>query len=175
MLLTLNSEPKSPYTRHTIEFIAKYLQSFSIPKEVLKESNSGSDSDTTVIDEQVAAEYDTSADKSPTDENRRPSDDCQDSEECDELGIESFGSESFITGRSRDSRVDSMMTTTMMSKDETNETELTFLDIFVKEKLIRYLNNSKTHIRYNCCFLIRKLFTDLEDIDFDVYKKLKKV
>ncbi|CAG2120345.1 unnamed protein product, partial [Medioppia subpectinata] len=46
--------------------------------------------------------------------------------------------------------------------------------MIIKDQLIKFLSNQKPHIRYNCCLLIRKLFTDLEDMDLEVYEKLKR-
>ncbi|XP_054157960.1 condensin complex subunit 3-like [Oppia nitens] len=152
ILFTLNCDPKSPYTKHTIEFVANFLRSFSAPKEVVN-----TDGDTTIIDDEMA---DLSANNNSDAENREP----QDGDESqDELGMETFGSESFTRNKDR-----SMANTTIVTE------EPTFADFVIKEHLIRFLNNKSTHIRYNCCLLIRKLFTELEDMDMEVYEKLKK-
>jgi hypothetical protein len=83
----------------------------------------------------------------------------------DELGLESLGSESFsTTDHSR------RQSTNISVKEEPNLT-----DIIIKELFIHYLYSVNTGCRYNTCVLIRKLFTDLEDIDSEVYNRLRKV
>ncbi|CAG2166755.1 unnamed protein product [Oppiella nova] len=159
ILFTLNCDPKSPYTKHSIEFIANFLRSFCATKEDTN-ANSNDTNDETIIDEDTAAAEDTT--NRSDQENKEPTDECD-----DELGMESLGSESF--SRKDQSTASTAMDSTSLIKDEP-----TFADIVIKEQLIGFLLNAKPHIRYNCCLLIRKLFTDLEDMDLDVYEKLKK-
>ena len=163
-MCTLNLEPKSPYTKHTIEFVANFLRSFSLPKEAPKQSETNiSDGDTTIIDEHMAAE-DEATNRSDQ-ENRCP----EENEECDELGMESFGSDSFSRSKCQSD------TTVADNTKESDAEEPNFADVVIKEQLIRFLSNKKTHIRYNSCFLIRKLFAGIEDMDLDVYNELQKV
>ena len=162
ILCTLNLEPKSPYTKHTIDFLANFLRSFSVEKEAPKQSETNeSEGDTTLIDEDMTA--DNSAINRSDQENRCPED-----EECDELGMETLGSDSFSRSKSETTIAD---TTTANDSAE----EPTFADVIIKEQLIHFLLNKKTAIRYNCCLLIRKLFSEIEDMDLNVYNKLKKV
>ncbi len=143
----LNCEPKSPFTKHSIEFIALVLRSFS-------STNDSNESQTNI-------------EHNKSDEENRPPISSQESDTSinDELGLESFGSESFsTTDHSR------RQSTNTSVKEEPNLT-----DIIIKELFIHYLYSVNTGCRYNTCVLIRKLFTDLEDIDSEVYNRLRKV
>ena len=168
ILWTLKEEPKSPFTKHVIEFMAKFLRIFSVHEESTKDEMNTS-GDTTIIDEDVAAEV---ANDCSDQENRQPV--SENDESFDELGMESLGSDSF--SRSKRQSTGSNLNT---SANSTVRSEVlpqsTFSDIIIKEQLIPFLRNVKPQIRLNCCILLRKLLVDIEDVDLNVYNKLKKV
>lgn len=144
--LTLKCDPKSPFTKHVLEFIAIILRSFSSTNQSsLQDRNNRSD-----------------------EENCPPIDGQQmDNSSADELGLESFGSQSFQSFSTSDE--------TRRQSTDSLKVGPNLTDIVIKELLIKYLYSVNTECRYNTCVLIRKLFTDLEDIDTDVYNRLRKV
>lgn len=137
--------------------MAKFLRTFSVPEDPKDKDTSG---DTTIIDEDMATDI-------SDQENRQPPDDSD--ETLDDLGMQSFGRESF----SRSKR----LSTGSNLNSSTSEAvpHNTFSDIVIREQLIPFLQNVDPKIRLNCCILIRKLLVDIEDVDLNVYNKLKKV
>ncbi|CAG2118263.1 unnamed protein product, partial [Medioppia subpectinata] len=149
ILFTLNCDPKSPFTKHTIEFVANFLRSFSAPKQpedtrledttttaANGDDTTASDGDDTIIDEEMAADDESGADRSDQ-ENRAPADDSLN----DELGVESFGSESFSRRARKDQSTIGANTTTASSMNYTSATadgakeDPTFADMIIKDQL----------------------------------------
>ncbi|CAG2115641.1 unnamed protein product, partial [Medioppia subpectinata] len=149
ILFTLNCDPKSPFTKHTIEFVANFLRSFSAPKQpedtrledttttaANGDDTTATDADDTIIDEEMAADDESSADRSDQ-ENRAPADDSLN----DELGVESFGSESFSRRARKDQSTIGANTTTASSMNYTSATadgakeDPTFADMIIKDQL----------------------------------------
>lgn len=74
----------------------------------------------------------------------------EDKENCDELGMETLGEESFGAG-----------------------CQTTLLDRILKDLILKYLYSVSNECRYNTCQLIQRIFSELEDIDEDAFENIK--